>query len=351
MVLDGTPLTLTSGGLPRYTAELARALAAACETDEILLASDQPFPLPPDSPPNLRRLPGPRSWAERRWWSWGLPRRLREARADVFHGTNFAAPFWPVRPSVVTVLDLSPWLDPAWHQDAGTVRRRTPVLLRWGLARRVVTFTEAVRRQLIERFRLPEERVRAVWLAAGSEFRPSPPPVRSRPYFLFVGTLEPRKNLPMLVEAWRPLREQTDLVLIGRRRADGPRFVSEPGLHLAGEVPDAELPAWYSGALAVVYPSLYEGFGLPVLEAMQCGAAVITSRDPAIEEVAGGAAVCLDARDGKAWSAAMQSCAAGDACWRERRELSRRRAALFSWARTARETRQVYVDAIASASA
>jgi hypothetical protein len=106
-----------------------------------------------------------------------------------------------------------------------------------------------------------------------------------------VGTIEPRKNLPALVEAWREVRRRhvVDLVIAGRHRADGPSIVPEPGLHLPGEVPECELPALYSGAVALVCPSHYEGFGLPVLEAMQCGTCVIASG--ALREAAGDAAL------------------------------------------------------------
>jgi glycosyltransferase involved in cell wall biosynthesis len=346
LVLDATPLTMSSGGLARYTADLAVALAGAFPEDEYWLASDQPFALPASVPPNLRKAPGPESPWQRRWWMWGLPRMLRRMSADVFHGTHFAVPYLPACPSVMTVPDLSPWLDPAWHSGADRVRRRTPMLLRLGLARRVLTFTEAVRREVTARFRLPAERVKAVPLAAREWFAPVKPMRRDRPYFLFVGTLEPRKNVQMLIEAWRPLRGQADLVLIGRRRADGPALPEEAGLHWEGEVADAVLPAWYCGALAFVYPSLYEGFGLPVLEAMQCGACVITSTDASIAEVAGDACLRLDARQPAAWTEAMRSCAAGGDRWAEFRRRSPRQAALFSWARTARRTREVYADAL-----
>ena len=139
----------------------------------------------------------------------------------------------------------------------------------------IITPGEKVRRAAIRQFNLQPERVVAVPEAAAHWFRPVETTPAS-PYFLFVGTLEPRKNLDKLLEAWHEVRRHyaVDLVLAGRPRADAPELRPEPGLRLAGEVADSELPALslYSGALAFVYPSLYEGFGLPVLEAMQCGA-------------------------------------------------------------------------------
>jgi alpha-1,3-rhamnosyl/mannosyltransferase len=214
-----------------------------------------------------------------------------------------------------------------------------------GLATMVITPTEAVRHAAIERFGLPPDRVAAVPLAASSLFRPAiPRTVSGTPYFLFVGTREPRKNIARLVEAWRDVRRtiSVDLVLAGRARADFPALAAEPGLRVLGEVPDSELPALYSGALACVYPSLYEGFGLPVLEAMQCGALVITSRDPAIVEVSQGAALHVDAEDTAALGEAMRSVAAGSERWAELRGQALARAAQFSWRNTARRTREVY---------
>jgi glycosyltransferase involved in cell wall biosynthesis len=163
------------------------------------------------------------------------------------------------------------------------------------------------------------------------------------PYFLFVGTLEPRKNLAMLLEAWREVRchHAVDLVLAGRRRADAPEIRPEPGLRLAGEVADAELPALYSGALAFVYPSFYEGFGLPVLEAMQCGAPVIASR--AVAEAGGDAAIY--AATPRELAEAMALLASRPDLAAAARERSLARAREFSWEQTARLTRQVYEEA------
>ena len=131
---------------------------------------------------------------------------------------------------------------------------------------------------VIARFQLSPDRVVAVPEAAAEWFLPVETRPQS-PYFLFVGTIEPRKNLPLLVEAWREVRKlhPVELVVAGRRRSDAPAIAEEPGLRLLGEVPDEQLPELYSGAIAFVYPSLYEGFGLPVVEAMQCGACVIAS--------------------------------------------------------------------------
>jgi glycosyltransferase involved in cell wall biosynthesis len=343
VAIEAASLGLSSGGLARYTGELSLALARSFPDDEFFLVSDQPFRMPDDSPPNLKRGGGPRNAAERRWWIWGLDREMHRLCADLVHGPDFAVPYIPRRPSVLTLHDLSPWMDPRWHHGAKRVRRRTPVLLDLGVATMVVTPGDAVRKQAIERFRLPPDRVVAVPEAPAPWFRRVDTPPETPPYFLFVGTLEPRKNLLALVEAWRAVRRHhaIDLVLAGRRRADAPAIAEEPGLRLTGEVPDEKLPELYSGALALVFPSLYEGFGLPVLEAMQCGTGVIASR--ALAEAAGNAAVYAD--DTAALVSAMCQAIEQPDWVAERRVLSLARAREFSWERTARLTRQVYEEA------
>jgi glycosyltransferase involved in cell wall biosynthesis len=347
IALDATPLTIPSGGVRRYTEELSRALAENFPDDQFWLISDQRFDLP-SAPANLKAGRGPRNLLERRWWLWGLQGEISRLGIDVFHGTDFAVPYLPVRPSVMTLHDLSPWMDPTWHAEPDRVRNRTPMLLRLGLATMVITPSEAVRQQALRRFRLDPGRVAVVPLAAASNFRPATPTNARPPYILYVGTLEPRKNLPMLVDAWREVRRQhpIDLVLAGRRREDFPEFKPETGLHLHGLIPEHELPALYSDALAVVYPSSYEGFGLPVIEAMQCGAAVIASRDPAIAEVAGDAAMLLDGADKRAWVEALRSLLEQPDRLPELRKKSLARAMGFSWARTAQLTREVYGHAV-----
>lgn len=342
IALDATPLSLSSGGQRRYVEELHHALAANFAEDQLWLASDQPFP----HVAGQRVLtPGTR-WLDRRWWLAGLPRALRRERIDVFHGANFEVPYTGSCPAVLSVLDLSPWLNPAWHAGAARVRRRTPWLLRTHRARMVLTLTAAVRQQAIDFFKLAPDRVVAVPLAAGPLFRPVPVPA-SNPYFLFVGTLEPRKNVAMLVAAWRATRQQTgaDLILAGRCRADFTPPTPEPGLRWLGEVTDAQLPELYSGCLACVYPSHYEGFGLPVLEAMQCGAPVIAAREPSLQEVAGEAALWIASETELAQT--LRAVASDDDLRRTHSERSIERARQFSWSRTARLTREVYAESIA----
>ncbi|HUA60570.1 MAG TPA: glycosyltransferase family 1 protein [Verrucomicrobiae bacterium] len=347
VAIEAATLTLTSGGLARYTGELSLALARAFPGDEFYLVCDRPFPMPSGAPANLRRGGGPRNAAERRWWLWGLTRELSRLGADIIHGPDFAVPYLARRPSVLTLHDLSPWMNRRWHHAAQRVRRRTPALLELGIATMVITPSESVRKQAIERFRLHPDRVVSIPEAAAPWFAPAPPEMPpDPPYFLFVGTLEPRKNVPMLVEAWREVRRDhcVDLVLVGRKRDDFPGFSAYSnveGLRWLGEVADRDLPPLYSGALALVYPSLYEGFGLPVLEAMQCGACVIVS--PAVREAAADAG--LYASDAAELAAAMRAVCEKPDLAAEMRARSIARAREFSWERTAQATCEVYREA------
>ncbi|MGD1094510.1 MAG: glycosyltransferase family 1 protein [Bryobacteraceae bacterium] len=347
IALDATSLAASPGGVARYTLELSRSLAEHFPDDEFWLLSDQPVAVPECTLPNLQKGERPQTLATRRWWLWGLQHEMMRRGIDLFHGTDFAVPYFPSRPSVMTVHDLSPWLDRAWQPDAGRVRRRTGLLLRMGLATMIITPSEAIRKAAIQRFHLMPDRVAAVPLAASLQFRPITVAPAAMPYFLFVGTLEPRKNIACLLEAWREVRKtrNIEMVLAGRARADFRAPEPEPGLRVLGAVPEEDLPRLYSGALAVVYPSLYEGFGLPVLEAMQCGAVVITSRDPAITEVAGGAAVQVDGSDSRGLVAALGAVADAPSSFAQVRERALERAAQFSWRTTAERTREVYDEA------
>src|SRR5260221_113951 len=179
VALDATPLVLTSGGLARYTAELSRALADRYPEDEFVLLSDQAFTMPEPHRGNLRAGGHPRNALERRWWLWGVEREMDRLGCLLFHGTNFEVPYLPLRPSIMTVLDLSPWMNPEWHHAADRVRRRTPPLLGMGIATMVITLTRAVRAQVIESFLIAPARVVAVPLGPSDIFRPVAAPAAS----------------------------------------------------------------------------------------------------------------------------------------------------------------------------
>jgi len=269
---------------------------------------------------------------DRYWWLRGVNRRLDEV--DVFHGTDFSVPYFKRRPAVLMIHDLSPW---RFAEASDRVRLRVPWLVRLRRYTLILTPSEAVRREVVAHFGVPESEVVAVPLAASELFQPVPGP-RGR-YFLCVGTIEPRKNLATLLAAFRLVRESdpdNELLVVGREAVPS---LPAAGVQYLGAVPDAELPALYSRARAVCYPSLYEGFGLPVLEALQCGATVITSRDAAVCETGGEATIQVEALEVRAWAAAMLQA-------RPDPERSIRRAAEFSWARTARLTREVYAEAM-----
>lgn len=349
ILLDGGPLTVATGGIRRYVQELSVALATQNPDDEIHVVTDRPIE-------RLERLSDagihihaetPEGW-DRRWWLVGLPRLCRRLNATVFHGTDFTVPLLHRFPTVITIHDLSPWMNADWQPAANRIRRRMPWMLRLGLADQVITVSEAVRGELLARFRFPAQRVHAIPLAADDRFRPVAAQPSATPYFLYVGTLEPRKNIPALLNAWRSIFLETGIPLkiAGRRREDYVLPLEEPGLTYLGTMPDEALPALYSGAVAVIYPSEYEGFGLPVLEAMQCGAPVIVGRAAALCELVADDGIVVETGQGDSLRTAMQRFSREPAYRQEWSARSLRRATEFSWQATARKTREVYREAV-----
>jgi alpha-1,3-rhamnosyl/mannosyltransferase len=207
-------------------------------------------------------------------------------------------------------------------------------------ARRVIAVSEFTRRELVELLGVPDDKIRVVPNAVDAEFTREGPSAEGE-YVLAVGTLEPRKNLDRLVKAVR--KADVELRVVGARGWGGVELGGN-GVRWLGEVTDTELARLYRGALCVAYPSLYEGFGIPVLEAMACGVPVVTTRGTAMEEVADGAAVLVDSHDPAEIAAGIERAAAD----RERlvaRGLERARA--FRWDTVAASTVGVYREALA----
>jgi len=274
------------------------------------------------------------------WYPAVLPRLSRRLRLDVLHCPTFRGPLssTPV-PLVVTVHDLAVLRHPEtfnlWTRRYS--RYCVPRVVQ--AARRLIAVSEFTKNELVGLLGVPEGRIRVVPNGVAEVFS-SEGPAEEGEYVLAVGTLEPRKNLERLAEAAR--RVGLELRVAGAR-GWGRVALEGDGVRLLGEVSDARLAELYRGALCLAYPSLYEGFGLPVLEAMACGTPVVTSAGGATEEVAGGAAVLVDPLDPASIARGIEEAVS------RRQELRRRgleRARTFTWERTAAATAEVYREAV-----
>lgn len=285
----------------------------------------------------------------------------RAFRFDLYHEPNFV-PFRSHLPTVVTVHDLSVLKFPHWHPADRVTYHQRHFLRGLGFARHVIVVSEAVRRELIRDLSFPAERVTAVHNGVGPRFVPLPPDVIARArkeldlpekFFLCVGTIEPRKNLKVVIRAFADLSPQVraacPLLLAGPwgwRSEDDRKLFDEVGIpagvrHL-GYVPSELLPALYSAARVLLYPSYYEGFGLPPVEMMACGGAAIIADDEAVREAVGRNVISAGPDDVAEWRERMRQCAVDDDLLTLMRNGGIARAAEFTWTRAARETMAVY---------
>jgi|YNPNPStandDraft_1061719.scaffolds.fasta_scaffold04578_7 glycosyltransferase involved in cell wall biosynthesis len=367
--IDARLLYYRQAGIGQYTLRLVEALAAEAAGERFFLLHDwrQRKGLP--QAPNLRpiRLYTP---SHHRWEHLTLPLELLTLRLDLLHSPDFILPPRRSCAGVVTVHDLAflrfPHLvTPEAARYYGRIHQAAHS------AERVIAVSECTRRDVLELLGVPEERVRVIYEAAGEPFRPLELPPGERRDFrgrhlaagrfaLFVGTIEPRKNLPTLLRAFRRMMERhPDLEPHPRLTIVGEQgWLSEEvfsllqELHLAQEVAfigpatQEELVWLYNAARFLAFPSLYEGFGLPPLEAMACGTPVVASTAGAVPEVVGEAGLLVHPNDVEGWAEAMARLWSDETLRRTLREKGLERAALFSWKRAARETLAVYYEAV-----
>jgi len=344
VALDGMPLGSPLTGVGHYTSELARSLALIAPNDQFELISPKPGLL------------------NRRWWSVGLPLHLARSSFDLFHGTNYEVPLWSWRPSVVTIHDLSLLLHSEVH-EARLVRRarwRLPLMAK--SASMIITPSTSVKNEVCETLGVDAGKVAVTPEAPRAVFKrvedAEASEVRTRlgvndDFVLFVGTIEPRKNLHRLVEAFEQVLNATSLspqlVIAGGQgwlMNDFSAIIKQKKLEnricLTGYLHDEDLRALYSSCRVFVYPSLYEGFGLPPLEAMACGAPVITSRIPSITETVGTAARLVDPRDTNQLSRAMVEMLSEEKMRKHFCEAGAEHVKKFTWEQTAIKTLDVY---------
>ncbi len=334
IVIDARTTINHFPGIGRYVVNLARVMAPLLDEDERLIL--------------LRDLIQPSRWdlttlTEERvqivdvpaspfslHQQWIIPRLLRRLGADVYHSPYYLMPYRPQLPTVVTVYDLIPLLFP---QHVSLTAR---LLFRWttGLAlraaSRVIVLSQATRRDLLAFYHPPPRKVTAIPLAADSSFHPPPPTEVERvrrkyalpeDYLLYLGINKPHKNLVRMIDAFARFTFHVScfmLVIAGawdsrysepRQRVDA--LGLESVVRFLGPVPEADLPALYAGAALFVFPSLYEGFGLPVLEAMACGTPVVCSNTSSLPEIMGEAALTFDPLNVKEMAAKIEE-ALGD---------------------------------------
>jgi glycosyltransferase involved in cell wall biosynthesis len=294
------------------------------------------------------------------------------AGLDVFHASDVTHFMLDKARLVATVHDLSPMLLPQLHTQQNRALFQRKMRYVCAHAQTIITVSEHTKRDLMIHLGLPAERIRVVYNSADPKFGPLQDQdeisrvmrkyaLPESGYILFVGTLESRKNLVRLVEAYARVREHNGehtppLVLAGGRGwlyRDIFATVERLKLHrqviFTGFVDDDDLPALYNNALFFVYPSLYEGFGIPVLEAMACGVPVIAADAAALPEIVGEAGLLVEPTDTPALTQAMLSLLTGTGQRNHLREAGLKQARLFSWDRAARETLAVYEQTIAQA--
>ena len=345
ITVDLTPLLIRSAGVKGYLYYWYRALRALPDADV------HGFPFL-DSPGELRHESSTEGFAATvRGIAWlHLVRKLPSLTpaCDVFHASNqvYAGP--RSARLTTTLHDVTSWLTPETHtaaNRAADARYLTRILKR---ADGIIAVSENTRRDAIEVLRLDPSRIFTIHSGvAEAFFTASPEEARrkyklDRPYVLFVGAIEPRKNLDRLLDAWRELTRDVELVIVGASGWAPPetvrRLSETPGVRRLGYVPEADLPGITSGALALAYPSLYEGFGFPVVQAMAAGAPVLTSNTSCLPEVAADAAVLVDPRDTEAIRDGLRRLLDDPTLRATLAQAGGLRAGHFRWDRCARES-------------
>jgi len=361
--IDISQLAFPGTGSAVYTENLVKNLLKEKKNEYVLFFSSLRQPAPKDLPSKNFRFPP--LLLEQLWNRFHvLPIEKLIGRVDVFHTSDWLEP--PSRcPKVTTIHDLIIYKYPerfhprGGHDIVANLKRK----LEWVKKESALTISvsESTKRDIVELLKIPEKKIRVIHEAPSEIYnkqqtKKNIEKVKEKykikgDYVLMVGTREPRKNLERAIEAFQSLKNQDlSLVIAGKfgwgkelMTEDSRRKTVDSHVKLLGFVPDEDLPALFSGAQVFVYPSLYEGFGLPVLEAMASGCPVVTSDVSSLPEVAGDAAVLVNPEETEDIARGIQE------VLENREELVRKgkaRAQEFSWEKTAQETLKVYQEAL-----
>ncbi len=380
IALNALFLQTPANGSAQYLLHLLHALKEVDQQNEYVLLGAKPIAGNGSTlAPFLYRVSPVPSLARRNeniekavWEQITGPAAARRADIDLFHVPYFAPPLFPRTPTVVTIHDVIPLRLPAYQASAMVKAYMRLVARAAHNATLIITVSQHAKQDMMDALRLPAERIRVTYEAAGDEYKPITDPAllaqaRARyglgeRYIFYLGGLDQRKNVPQLVRAFAYLYKQLDqpdlqLLISGNPdKQKGPLFpdprpiAAELGISdqvIYRFVEEEDKPAMYSGASLYVFPSLYEGFGLPPLEAMSCGAPVVCSNRTSLPEVVGDAAITVDPEDTRSLVEAMRSVLTDSSLAMDLRARSLQRATLFNWRKTATETLSAYEEALA----
>jgi glycosyltransferase involved in cell wall biosynthesis len=365
--IDTSPAVHGRAGLGRYAHELTSALLAADKDNDYVAFYHRPEDAHIDPP--LDRLSHLTSNLDTKPWrltallaqSLRIPQDRMLPGIDLFHATDHLLPRLSRIKTVFTLHDLIFRLYPETHKPLNRwfLTLAMPQFLQ--AADAVIAVSENTKRDAVRFYALDEAKIQVVYEGVNPRFRPAPPEEVARArstlglperFILSLGVIEPRKNLTALLEAYKRLLDQGSplrLVIAGKKGWLYRGFferLHELGLQdqvvFPGFVPEADLPALFSAADLFLFPSLYEGFGLPVLEAMACGTPVVCSNTSSLPEIVGDAAITLNPEDTGAWVMALDSVLESEDLRAELRARGLEQAAKFTWQKTARETLDVY---------
>jgi len=349
IAIDGRALSGPAAGVRRYVTELWRAMGRVePEVTGVALGGDA---VSARAAGLSHQRVGSLLPTNLGWSALALPRAVRKLRPDVFHAPAYTAPLWGARPLVLTIHDVSYARHPEWYPHSSGALRQAFYRRSAQRADRIITDSTFSRDEIVAAYGVDPAKIAVIPLGVSADFRPGPPS-RREPIILHVGDLHTRRNLRLLLEVVAGLSLSIPgltLVLVGTDRGEAASLTAlaktldaSDVLHVAGTVRERDLCVWYQRAAVLAYPSRYEGFGLPLLEAMACGTPVVASRGSSLTEVVGDAGVLVEPDDREGWARALREVLEQPD---HAADLSRRglaRAAGFTWAATAALTADVY---------
>jgi glycosyltransferase involved in cell wall biosynthesis len=365
VLFDSQPLLGNRTGIGRYVEQLTESMKEKAKVD---------FWFNQIRTKNLNTITIPTSNVKNSRYPYKVLRRLGKPNIlhdlpidiigeyDIFHGGNFTTFNTRKAKNIITIHDLAFLRDPNITDDITYKHHTTWLPYSINKADHIIAISNQTKADIMKYYKVPDEKITVTYLSADSSLqRASMEEIEAtkarynlpNQYFLYVGTLEPRKNIPYMLEAFSKAKEKYQiphkLVIVGKK---GWKYESifqtiernklENDIIFTGYINDEDLPAIYSGASIFLFPSLYEGFGLPVLEAMKCGVPVITTNVSSLPEVAGDAGILIPLDDVGYFANQIFELINDDDKWKHYSQLSLTRAGQFSWDRTAQETIDVY---------